>query len=1762
MDATDRTPGPVQGPDIMNDPAFDGNTKKQEKGIEEADTCRICRGEGSNEEPLFYPCKCSGSIKFVHQSCLMEWLSHSQKKHCELCKTPFRFTKLYHPQMPTTVPLPIFLRQVVLNIFNSILTWARWQLVAFVWLGWVPWCMRTVWRGLFWIGDGAWINWKVIEKQSAMAATRRLNTLATPQPTAVALESLISSNFKDFSIASRLFRKLPAVLRPISQTLNFTAEPTMVKGIRSIIKHFQLPHLYDPLTVESSNQNRTSDFILADRSPSLLSDITFLTSLTRWKTLNNIVIDILEGQLITLSICVAFILIFLIREWVVQQAPGINMGAAIDAAVVAQPQPPPVPQLQLLARQHAEQELGDAMRDAPARIRDEVPAMNEHLKDTETQGDILEDRFKQLSGSQSEQSMLPSDSSPSADPKQPESREDKTSSSHMEPSNWERQQAVQGSTDAEESDSLDDENMQLAKASPETIGAAQKRIEVAQNKQDNDDESEELEKLSPEAVAFLECWGRPESSHRKDITLLRSDDRADEPGLVMRHMTRRQQQRSQKSSSVIDAKEREEDAAIEQASDGSNESWQVVSDDTARPLNSEDKPVHTDVNTFTKSLNDNIVRPSNGKRSGDPAAHHSSSASPAPSSIPNKGKERENAGLPEVSKRFPTNNENLVSEASSDSPAVWPPSPPLTPQPQSGFDRAQPPLADNRAPSPSHTSPSMDVIAAESSARSQNESITQPPVAQHPVQGNISEKILDWLWGGVTQGTALVEEQPGNEERVVENLANEAPFVPVANGQPLLEIGNNLADNGQDPEVVRAAVEAGINPNEAEVIEEGEDLEGILELLGIQGPIAGLIQNGIFSAILISVTVFLGIWVPYIAGKMVLVFLANPVSLLIKLPLRWASSLADFVIDSFIFVVAFVLYWIDNFAQLVIWPLGWAIPWLRQRQEGRIVAMLSLRFAQNALQRLEKMFIVTGDTLSDSDIPAFSIIAHESLHNIEQKATNLTAASMDRTLIFFRTLSSEDFKVLDGLRLVLSTFVGHMHAVIENVPLKIRSAIASITSVTSFNPLSLTLSIPHRTNPLDYNLAEWSTRDRVSAIVLGYMAFSLAGFVYIKVRTAFRDARANDKPEGTVINILFQAGGIMKVILIISIEMIVFPLYCGLLLDFALLPLFENRSLVSRMAFTFRSPATSLFVHWFIGTCYMFHFALFVSMCRKIMRSGVLYFIRDPDDPTFHPVRDVLERNVTTQLRKIAFSAMVYGALVVVCLGGVVWGLSYAIPSVFPIHWSSNEPVLEFPVDLLVYNFLMPVAIKFFRPSSGLNRMYGWWFRKCSRMLRLTEFMFGERKEDEEGHRPYMAWIRFWNKRYKPFQLEKETTSERSSSNAFQQSPDFIHDGIYVRAPASDQVRIPKGARTFVRVTPNNTRIDGLPDSIHGLHGKDNKGFTKLYIPPYFRLRIGIFIVLIWLFAAATGVGITVIPLVWGRFLFSTLAPSHLRMNDIYAFAIGIYTLGGPVYVGLRYKAAVLQSYQSVRQHARRRLSGYLSEMLSRAVRLAYLYGSLTLLMPSLFALLMELYLLIPLHTYFSTLPSQTTSAASPSLSPTNLPARHTVHFIQDWTLGVLYVKSAIRLILWYNNSRPAHALRAIVAGPRHGWLNPDVRLATRAFIFPVTVLSILLLTIPLGLGWSASRLLSFAGSVPGGERTKWTEDQVFQACIYRYAYPGVLGLCFGFVAAKRLAKGVSRWRDRARDEVYLIGERLHNFGEGRGAGAGNGVRRARAVTN
>ncbi|XP_077469143.1 E3 ubiquitin-protein ligase MARCHF8 isoform X1 [Stigmatopora argus] len=54
-----------------------------------ADCCRICHCEGDEESPLITPCHCMGSLRFVHQSCLQQWIKSSDTRCCELCKYEF-----------------------------------------------------------------------------------------------------------------------------------------------------------------------------------------------------------------------------------------------------------------------------------------------------------------------------------------------------------------------------------------------------------------------------------------------------------------------------------------------------------------------------------------------------------------------------------------------------------------------------------------------------------------------------------------------------------------------------------------------------------------------------------------------------------------------------------------------------------------------------------------------------------------------------------------------------------------------------------------------------------------------------------------------------------------------------------------------------------------------------------------------------------------------------------------------------------------------------------------------------------------------------------------------------------------------------------------------------------------------------------------------------------------------------------------------------------------------------------------------------------------------------------------------------------------------------------------------------------------------------------------------------------------------------------------------------------------------------------------
>lgn len=493
--------------------------------------------------------------------------------------------------------------------------------------------------------------------------------------------------------------------------------------------------------------------------------------------------------------------------------------------------------------------------------------------------------------------------------------------------------------------------------------------------------------------------------------------------------------------------------------------------------------------------------------------------------------------------------------------------------------------------------------------------------------------------------------------------------------------------------------------------------------------------------------------------------------------------------------------------------------------------------------------------------------------------------------------------------------------------------------------------------------------------------------------------------------------------------------------------------------------------------------------------------------------------------------------------------------------------MLEFPIDLLFYNFLMPLAVKVLRPSDGLHVMYTWWFRKCARSLRLTWFLFGERRVDEEGTlvlpEAEAAKVSWWEKlfleindsgRVVPKTWIKEATGgyprRASAANmstdltdeymeemhlqreGLSQSGQIIPDGRFVRSPASDQVKIPKGKKVFLDVSARNERLDGKPDR------PDTDLYSTLqyqfvYVPPHFRARIFLFILFIWMFAAITGVGITIVPLVFGRRMFKMLIPEHVRTNDIYAFSIGIYILGSLAYSLYHVRTilrTVARSIDDVTaglpdQHAVRQVLG----LLAKAAQLVYAYTILTVVLPALMAVLVEVYVVVPLHTllYPEFLPPSHNEVASDT---ENNAGSHTMHVIQAWTLGMLYLKLFARAVVhFHGETRLASAVKAVM---RRGWLNPDVAVLTRAFLLP----GLLLAWLAIGMPTAFATLVVESFQVT---------DRRARVLIFRVAFPLNFVLLNTLVGLFTLGRVFETWTARIRDEAYLIGERLHNFGAG-----------------
>lgn len=164
---------------------------------------------------------------------------------------------------------------------------------------------------------------------------------------------------------------------------------------------------------------------------------------------------------------------------------------------------------------------------------------------------------------------------------------------------------------------------------------------------------------------------------------------------------------------------------------------------------------------------------------------------------------------------------------------------------------------------------------------------------------------------------------------------------------------------------------------------------------------------------------------------------------------------------------------------------------------------------------------------------------------------------------------------------------------------------------------------------------------------------------------------------------------------------------------------------------------------------------------------------------------------------------------------------------------ANRAPISSLPIDLLGIQFLLPPIMKYIVPREFSKKSVITWWHIVSRQFRLSSYMFGGRYPDEEGN----------------FQSNK-----------------LEDDGCLVRVPTHDNVPIVVPRRRMIvpvhpiTLQPLTEKERTLGHPAASQSGDESRDTTIVYIPPYFYVRLAIFLFLIWTTASILVCSVSVMP--------------------------------------------------------------------------------------------------------------------------------------------------------------------------------------------------------------------------------------------------------------------------------------------------------------
>ncbi|KAJ1862452.1 hypothetical protein LPJ78_004703 [Coemansia sp. RSA 989] len=1587
----------------------------------EVSFCRVCRGEGTAEEPLFFPCRCSGSIKYVHQSCLEEWLAHSNKKYCELCEYEYSFSPLYDPNMPESIPKTIVLRQMVVNVAAMMLTVVRLLVVIGLWLFVLPYFVYWTTRFYFWSGQTAFFSAHESDMEAVGGGTHVFDN-------ATGLFATGTRRFQQFDTWSSwyMFARDNGTVMPLSSYTGLLDGSTNAALLLYSIVRISLRMGTKALRIGLGVRVNEQQF------NSLVEMVVEFTAKS------------LEGSAVTIIALVTFMVMFMLRDWIITNAPVDDeildeveeqINQEEDQRLAGQEPVVRVPPPFLQAEGRPIEAENPQYRPLFEHRPNEIPALedvlpNERPVPTPTENPQYRPLFEHRPNeTPALEDVLP-DEHPVPTPAENDRKnidEMSSDSHHLQP----------GEDDDESSASI-------------SISSSSSSISSNGNESD-----------SP--LIYDSAVNR-EHSFASLMTTLPAELRPAEYAngeAARRHEREPSEQRMgwAYADEAFDDEDTTSESSTDSQSHDASETENVLLDSLQSSIESvELKPEQT---TPAESSEDAWSFVNQGESSHAAAINHpvaNRADTPTPATFTG-----------ESSRAIYAQNQHAHHTESSDSDSA-----------SDANDEELLEIMRLRA-----------AAAAAQRFREENANAIRRPAA-------------------VDQGAEVnIPEAPNNLGLV-------------------------------------------LNDDEGDFAGDFAGAGDIWEAIGLRGPIINAVQYFVLVYVVISMVLAFFAWFPFICGR---AFVAlNPIRL-------------------GLYVTHLLFTAIDTVSELV---LDW-LPLLVWRYIRPILAAATNMLGPAVVYPVSVMIPGLGETLQAAEGSMWEQLTSPSM---QEFVTNQIRQSQIIWLLFPWTrpvpTATDSTLASPSSSGLLSTLQGMTAVFSDTKRRELRQSLKLMDWERSLWLRLMRIGIPidRVAERLEQAAFGSSVNDRVLMIMIGHMlGLCTAWAIVTYLPRALRRSSLYSSARMSL--------RMAKIMFFIFVELVMFPILCGYCLDLSLMPLLESASVGARLKAVMEHRWAALFTHWLLGLLFMVHFARFVLHCRQVMRPGLLWFIRDPNDPEFHPMREILEDRMLPQQYNIARSALMYCGIIGACVGLSSLAASRAAPQVFPIRWSAEARFSDHPTSILMMVFLLPVAIMWGRPNEVLHSLFSRWWRVVARATRLTEFILGERSIVDEGTwmlRNYpqlpILFPRLWMPTHVVEQelqsfgytdLARDGPGENALPTSeyyerLQQAVDQALVNRYpqvqftldpsgdFRVPAIDTVPVVPGRVMLVHVDDYgqpHDRFDyeaaddpemrtaaeaagrelpaAAPESSYRDRRFRREHYNVVYVPPYVRARMCAVLGMGWLAIAFVSSLTIILSLIIGRQTYRRV--SGLPMHDMYALSIGLLVL--LVITVLIFRACVF-----IRDALERDSNEWAAEMRRRAAQMAQASGNILVtacvffgIVPAVFGLVAEVYFVVLLRYV----------AASPEVDDTF--RRTLVQTIaHNWMFGVLHVWVGLSILRVFPTLWWGRQLDLLFTGPPHTW---RVWRGIVVFALPILGASVAAVAMPFAV---SACILWYNGalSVETMSQIVTLENVNVLASAAKF----VIFMMLVALAIWQACLLYRKWSQSARDHAYLVGHQLHNLNE------------------